>query len=350
MKLALITLQAIVGVWSLPTVDVSVGERQYQRLKREEGSCWDAVVQSLERQCNELTEEARARLALALANCHLLRSGLTQVDCEGRSLEMCTKELDWKSWTAYTEFFTHVFDICSYLTAELWQKQTSETIDGLAQGAKDALEALNATLAATDSIQNDQQRLKTDIEESRSEVQAMTLQLVEISTTVTAWLGTIHQSVKDVARLQELLFGELLDVKSMLYYLTHACGAFLATSITETARCRSRLLLLLSGLMVVERWVLRPEQRLESIVSILRLSVVLVSFTLVLRTYRDYKDLGELNHELLVQLLHRLSLRTKELLTSHKPKALPRRVFHPLTRIRESAPEFETSPRRQLRF
>ena len=349
MKPAFLTLQAVLLVCALPSFDVSVGKTHYERLQRE-GSCWDTVVQALETQCSELGEEARARLALALANCHLRRSGLKEVECAERRFEECTREMDWKGWTAYTEFFTHVYDICAYLTAQIWQQRTSETVDSLAKGAQDALLALNQTLAAADSIQSDQQRLRTDIEGSRNEVNAMASQLLALSSTLTDWLSTIHSSLKDVVRLQELLFGELLDVKSMLYFLTHACGVFLATSITETARSRSRLLLLLGGLVVAERWVLRPEQRIGSTVSSLRLSVVLVSLAMVLRSYRDYKDVGELNHELLMQLLHRLSARTKELLTSHRPKPLPRRTFYPLSRIREALPELETSPRRQLRF
>lgn len=349
MKPALLTLQVALLVSALPSFDVSVGQTQYERLKRE-GSCWDTVVQALETQCNELGEQDRARLALALANCHLRRSGLQQVECTGRSFEDCTRDLDWKGWTAYTEFFTHVYDICAYLTAQQWQQRTSETVDNLAQGAQEALQALNQTLIAADSIQRNQQSLRIDIEASRSEVNAMASQLLALSATLTDWLFTIHASLNDVVRLQELLFGELLDLKSMLYYLTHACGVFLATSITETARCRSRLLLLLGGLLVTERCILHPEQRLGGTVPSLRLSVVLVSLVMVLRSYRDYKDVGELNHELLMQLLHRLSARTKELLTSQKPKPQARRIFYPLSRIRETLPELEASPRRQLRF
>lgn len=56
--------------------------------------CWRDAVARLEGGCKALDDERQSRLAVAFANCHFLKSGLSTYDCaEEASLESCTARM-----------------------------------------------------------------------------------------------------------------------------------------------------------------------------------------------------------------------------------------------------------------
>jgi erythromycin esterase-like protein len=76
-------------------------------------TCWKDAVSALEQGCKDLSsnDEKRSKLAVALANCHLSKSGLQTYTCtKDMTVQECTKNMlaSTIAFNTYTEFTTHV--------------------------------------------------------------------------------------------------------------------------------------------------------------------------------------------------------------------------------------------------
>lgn len=78
--------------------------------------CNEQVIASMLKKCDEMNEDVQSEFALKLTNCHLERVGFPLFECTHDNLNKCQIQMDQNTFLAYTQFFTHAFDLCVYLS------------------------------------------------------------------------------------------------------------------------------------------------------------------------------------------------------------------------------------------
>ncbi|KAF0973233.1 hypothetical protein FDP41_008440 [Naegleria fowleri] len=99
-------------------------------------NCWRDAVNELVEHCKQLKtdEMKRTKLAIQITNCHLSKSGLRTYECKDyMTIQECTKDMITSpiAFNSYTEFSTHVDNICFFIKSELFQEQSDQIINNL---------------------------------------------------------------------------------------------------------------------------------------------------------------------------------------------------------------------------
>jgi len=156
------------------------GKERLQDYESRDSPCWKAAVIELKSKCSEMTDIEKSILAMKFANCHFKKSGLSTYDCTDKSnfqdCTSCMKAIDSSSFLVYTEFFTHVTDICFYLDSENSMLKTAETITLLSQAAGDTIKKLKRALKNKEgsfSMQNELFTTQEDIMEGLETLQSI---------------------------------------------------------------------------------------------------------------------------------------------------------------------------------
>ncbi len=126
-----------------------LGESKFREMvKKSEGNpCWKRAVSQLNSTCKGLTDIQQSKLAVAFANCHLMKSGRRTYVCdETMSVETCTGDMDPVAFQTYTEFFTHTGHICYFLQNVLWQEKTENIIFRLSETSSETVKKLRKSL------------------------------------------------------------------------------------------------------------------------------------------------------------------------------------------------------------
>eukprot|EP01080_Neovahlkampfia_damariscottae_P009318 gene9318-1406_t len=118
-------------------------KKQLLELSKDEvryGSCWKNALLTLKGGCKELqdTDELRGKIAVLFTNCHLMKSGIEPYKCTSEmSLRQCTSSMVTSSiaFQVYTQFTTHVENVCYLIQSELFNKQTEENIQNLSKNS-----------------------------------------------------------------------------------------------------------------------------------------------------------------------------------------------------------------------
>lgn len=113
---------------------LSHGQKHLSRLQKwsETAQCWNEALTQFQSGCKHLSSVDQSRLAIALTNCHLARSGHPIFPCsENQSIEECTRAMDKADFIIYTEFFTNAISICFFIRNQRWQEDTELIINQL---------------------------------------------------------------------------------------------------------------------------------------------------------------------------------------------------------------------------
>ncbi|KAL0487889.1 2 TM domain-containing transmembrane protein [Acrasis kona] len=125
--------------------------------------CWKEAISNLEEGCkSKNSDESRSKLAVALANCHLQKSGMRTFDCTREmTVRECTKDMLSSpiAFNTYTEFTTHVDNICFYVQSEMFQENTEKSVNLLL----DSSEQVNSKLI---HIGQETEKVKKNIDNS----------------------------------------------------------------------------------------------------------------------------------------------------------------------------------------
>lgn len=74
------------------------------------------------------------RISLALTNCFLEKTGRDTYTCPPEEdMESCTTHMTIEGYNVLLEFFTETINICYFLSAQIWQQETDNTISFLTQ-------------------------------------------------------------------------------------------------------------------------------------------------------------------------------------------------------------------------
>ena len=269
---------------------VNRGKEALKSYQSKNNLCWLNVVSELKSKCSEMTDLERRILAIKFSNCHFEESGLKTYECTNEvEFKACTKSMNEESQTAflvYTEFFTHVTDICFYLQSELWREKTAKTISDLSwttektvakldkslQNQNLVLEAQDKALLNQQQMLENEENLKTALENStttaKAAFQEMKQKADEQQAIFSHTFDGIFSGINKLSELQAMLLGEFIGLQSLAFYIVAVVSCYLFTSSPRTLDARLILFVSFALLVIVEkmtvRWAVENKDHYES--------------------------------------------------------------------------------------
>ena len=139
------------------------GEGRLQGHDPKAGLCWMNAIGELPPQCSEINDIQKGILAMKLANCHFEVSGLKTYDCTNETnFKQCisnVKAIDNSSFLVYTQYLTHVTDICFHLQNETWRQKPAKIIALMSQTTEDATAKLDHSSRIQEIVLHNQMKL-----------------------------------------------------------------------------------------------------------------------------------------------------------------------------------------------
>lgn len=211
---------------------------------------------TMSQSCNNMNEASQSLFAVKLTNCHLKRLGLKELDCE---IGKC--ELDSNTYIAYTQFFTHSFDICVYLSYHHWQIETQKTIDQLSKASEEALRLTEISNFITKEILEKQIEMKVQVDKSKAEMTLFVAEFINTTETlskemnkqqefIAGWFQKIYVVLMQISSLHEDLISQVWEMSSFVFFLVSLAFLTAITSFPETFNQRTRVFLI-SGLEII---------------------------------------------------------------------------------------------------
>ena len=276
------------------------GEAKLEEYESNNSPCWTEAVSELKTRCSEMTDLEQSILAMKFANCHFEKSGMKVYDCTHKdNFKRCTNAMKNDSFIAfltYTEFFTHVKDICYYLQSVIWRKQTAQTISRLAKIARETVENLDTSLKNQDlvlkgqniSLKNQEEilqnekNLKVTLQNSTTTAKAafeeMKQKADEQKAIFSQTFDGVFSGIDKLAQLQTMLLGEFIGLQSLAFYIAALITCYFVTSSPRTIGARLALFTAFSLLVVAEKlivdWSFKRKSHFDSpAVSILHMLI-----------------------------------------------------------------------------
>ena len=125
------------------------GQKHLHQLKKwsQTAPCWNQALKQFDSGCRHLSSVDQSRLAIALTNCHLARSGHPTFPCNDKQpIEECTRSMDKADFIMYTEFFTNAISICLFIRNQRWQEDTEFMINQLSLSSNQTANNLKQSL------------------------------------------------------------------------------------------------------------------------------------------------------------------------------------------------------------
>ncbi|KAK5578591.1 hypothetical protein RB653_008263 [Dictyostelium firmibasis] len=113
---------------------INSGRESLELIKKNSISnrCLEECMDILSNGCKDMDDLSKSRLAVKLTNCHLAKSGHQQYPCRyDMSIQDCTSKMDQMSFVTYTNFYISTENICYYLSQEIFQQRTEQSINNL---------------------------------------------------------------------------------------------------------------------------------------------------------------------------------------------------------------------------
>eukprot|EP00794_Sanderia_malayensis_P007469 gene7469-8298_t len=311
------------------------GEETLKKYQSRASECWTEAVSNLASTCSEMTSIEQSILAMKFANCHFEKSGLPTYDCTSvesfRSCSNLMKKDDPTSYLVYTEFYTHVSDVCFYLQSDIWRKRTSETISKLSYTAEETVQKLEKSLtnqetvldAQNKSLQNQisilkhEENLKQALQNSTASAtiafEEMKQRADEQKAIFSSTFDGIFAGVDKLAELQSMLLGEFIGLQSIAFYFITIITCYLLTSAPSTAGARLILFIMFILLVFLEKIIVKRQLQSQDVspgsnealhASIWNVRKIFIAISLFILGYvaSMYKDLNSVNNKLLREI------------------------------------------------
>ncbi|EDV21717.1 uncharacterized protein TRIADDRAFT_59725 [Trichoplax adhaerens] len=313
---------------------ISHGQKHLNRLQKwsETSQCWNKALMQFHSGCKHLSSVDQSRLAIALTNCHLARSGRPTFPCsDNQSIEECTRTMDKADFIIYTEFFTNAISICFFIRNQRWQEDTELIINQLSVSSietamklkqslryhEEVLQKQNNSLENQRLIIQNERILKESIRNS-SEDMTNTLAktnniALENYRIIQGAFSRIGNNLQYLTSLQMLLLGEFSTIYTGVYYVISILLAYLLTTTPSTANARIWLFIVLTINVIFERLLgailhssvpvdSKAKEIIYSTTWICRRIFIGISFTILVISYIKYRDYSKINNALLEKI------------------------------------------------
>jgi hypothetical protein len=307
---------------------IEEGRTQYNLIEQRSsipqyGLCWKSSVVFLHEGCRRLTENAQIDIALRFTDCFLKMSGHKIYECEKHSVrEDCIKNMSDRAFNAFTEFYTHVYNICFFLQSQIWHEETEKTIDRLSTSSAHVtkqLEEAEVVQAVLLQQQRDsmsvQQELLTNglslreiLHTSQDNLHAI---MQEFRTSTLEQKRILFEVFDRLTSLQAWAIGEISWFDTVVFYISSIMVSYVVTATPKTQEARIWIFLIITVNAVIERIVVR--QFLEDDVDHVNKSLywwiwqcrkvmLAVCVVWIGVTVYQYCDYNAVNHQLLLQI------------------------------------------------
>ena len=242
---------------SLKHGEIQLMELEERATQPRFGQCWTMAIKDLHWQCLGLNEEIQGRLALKFTNCLLSQAGHQENPCpQTKPLEECLKNVDDKTFTVYTTFFTHTSHMCNFLQEYTWQRESEKTMGRLMDASDKVM------INTEESVQNQQkmmmnqditmekQRQSQEHGEKLEELMQATLKVGGKLLESIQLAGDVHQKTWGMAHnwfliLHSTILQETSGIHSVIYYASYVIVSYLFTTVEQIKQARSTLFILM---------------------------------------------------------------------------------------------------------
>ena len=249
---------------------IEEGKSQYNLLEQRGnipryGLCWKSAVVSLHEGCRRLTENAQTDVALKFTDCFLKMSGHESYECENYPVRAdCIKNMPDRAFNAFTEFYTHVYNICFFLQSQIWHEETERTIDRLFASSAHITEQLEeAEEVQTMLLQQQRESMAVQQELlsnglSLSEVlhtSQINLQVImqEFRTSTSEQKKMLFDVFDRLTSLHDWAVGEISWFDTVVFYISSIIAMYVITATPRTHDARIWVFLILTLNAVIER-------------------------------------------------------------------------------------------------
>jgi hypothetical protein len=310
---------------------IEEGRSQYNLLEQRGniphyGSCWKSSVVSLHEGCGHLTENAQTDVALKFTDCFLKMSGHESYECENHPVRAdCIKNMPDRAFSVFTEFYTHVYNICFFLQSQIWHEVTERTIDRLSassdhvtrqleqaeevqtmllQQQRESMsvqeELLSSGLSLSEALHTSQNNLQAIMQEFRTstfEQKKMLFEVFDRLTSLHAWA-----------------IGEISWLDMIVFYISSLIAMYVVTATPRTQDARVWVFIVVTLSAVIERVIVnqfiqanidQPEMCNESLYwwiwQCRKVMLSACAILIAIAVYR-YCDYNAVNHQLLLKI------------------------------------------------
>jgi hypothetical protein len=250
-------------------------------------------------------------------------SGHKPYECEKRPIrEDCIKNMSDRAFNAFTEFYTHVYNICFFLQSQIWHEETEKTIDKLSassahvtkqleesevvqrillQEQRESMslqqELLSNGLSLSEIIHTSQDNLRAVMQEFRTSTHEQKTILFEVFDRLTS--------------LQAWVIGEISWFDTLVFYISSIIVSCVVTATPRTQEARIWIFLIITVNAVIERIVVHLflQDDVEHLNKTLywwiwqcRKVMVTVCIVWLGAAVYQYCDYNAVNHQLLIQI------------------------------------------------
>lgn len=307
------------------------GRSQYNLLEQRGnipryGLCWKSAVVSLHEGCKYLTENAQTDVALKFTDCFLKMSGHESYECENYPVRAdCIKNMPDRAFSVFTEFYTHVYNICFFLQSQIWHEETERTIDRLSASSarvtkqlEEAEEVQTMLLQQQRESMSVQQELLSNglslrevLHTSQSNLQAI---MKEFRTSTSEQKEMLFQVFDRLTSLHAWAVGEISWFETVVFYISSIIAMYVVTATPRTHNARIWIFLIVTLNAVIERVVVnqllranndQPEIFNENLYwwiwqcRKVMLSICTILIAIAVYQYCDY---NVVNHQLLLKI------------------------------------------------
>lgn len=214
------------------------------------GTCWTGAIDHVEDGCRNLSEDSQSDMALHLTNCFLEMSGHDTYNCELNKKpnlrSICINDMSDRAFNVYTEFYTHVQNICWFLRGQIWYETITDNSFKVGKQLEESANNQKELIATQQQSVELQKKIlmhETMLEEVLSDLYISTKAHQEI----------IQMMTRSLATFQTWVIGEVSWVDSIIFYFFIGISIYVFTSMKRSSNARLGLLALLFLNFLFER-------------------------------------------------------------------------------------------------
>lgn len=129
------------------------------------------------------------------------------------------------------------------------------------------------------------------------------------------WLGKIYDGISEIAYIEELILGEVFDIKSIFFYIGTFILCMLLTSCPETSNARGKVLWLFSVEILAEKLLYWHLPHMRHTAGSIRLIFIVLFAGVLVWSIKTHKQYDKMTYDILKEALTKIGKTALESIT-----------------------------------